>query len=382
MSLYNFDAGLPDPAFYPVADLRHYFDQVLGADGADACNYTSGLDRKDMVYGHHGLRVAMASWLDHNEGPRPSEGNLLLANGSMNGISMAVNALVGPGDAAVVEAVSYPYARRFMEAAGATVFTVPIDENGIDVEAVGERFAHADAVGLRPMLVYTVATFHSPTGTVLASDRRQRLVELARHTGFTVLDENCYYHLFYHGPAPDSQLSFNDGQGPVVQSGSFSKSVAPGLRMAWLAGPAGAIASIARYRQDFAVSQLTARVLEGYVTDGLLDEHLVDLRRLYRSKRDVAAAALDRYCAPLVRFRLPTGGIYFWLEVDDRVDFEGALARAAALGVGFRPGAHFLNEDTGTRHLRLSVAQLPEVDIEAGIALLGQALRQAVGRQS
>jgi 2-aminoadipate transaminase len=380
--LYNFDAGLPDPAFYPVADLRHYYDQVLGGDGADACNYTSGLDRKDMVYGHHGLRAAMAAWLDINEGTRLAEENLLLANGSMNGISMAVNALVGPRDAVVVEAVSYPYARRFVEAAGGTVFTVPVDENGMDVDAVAERFARAEAAGLRPKLLYTVATFHSPTGTVLAGDRRERLVELARQFGVTVLDDNCYYHLFYDDGPPDSLLSFNDEQGPVVQSGSFSKYVAPGLRMAWLAGSADTIASIARHRQDFAVSQLTARVLEGYVGDGLLDKHLVDLRRLYRSKRDVAGAALDRYCTPLVRFRLPAGGIYFWLEVDERVDYDGALARAAELGVGFRPGAQFLNEDSGTRHLRLSVAQLPEADIEAGVALLGQALAQSATHRS
>jgi 2-aminoadipate transaminase len=200
---------------------------------------------------------------------------------------------------------------------------------------------------------------------------------LARQGDFTVFDDNAYYHLYYDEPPPPSLLSVADG-GPVVQSATFSKYVAPGLRMAWLAGPKDLITTIAQRRQDFAVSQVTARVLEAYIRAGDLDRHLVDLRRLYQSKRDVAATALTEHCAPWVRFRRPRGGIYFWLEIDARVDYPAALARATSLGVGFRPGVQFLNEATGTRHLRLSVAQLPESEIEPGIALLGQALADSL----
>jgi 2-aminoadipate transaminase len=377
MKRYDFDAGLPDADAYPVAELRRYFDQVLRLDAPATLNYTAGSSSKDMTYGHGGLRQAIAEWLLENEGCDVSEDQVLLASGSMNGISMTVNALVGPGDAAVVESVSYPYARQFMEVAGATVFTVPVDGDGMDVDRVAERFAEAKAAGLRPRLLYTVSTFHSPTGTVLSLDRRRQLVELARQWEFTVLDDSAYSHLYFDEPPPPSLLHVADG-GPVVQSATFSKYVAPGLRMAWLVGPEDLIATIAGRRQDVAVSQLTARVLEAYVRDGHLDEHLVDLRRLYRAKRDVAAAALEKHCAPWVRFVAPGGGFYFWLEIDERVDYEAALARAAALGVGFRPGTRFLNADTGTRHLRLSVAQLPEAEIEAGIALLGQALAGSV----
>ena len=377
MKRYDFDAGVPDPASYPVAELARYFTETLQIEDTAVLSYTSGTEMRDMVYGHHGLRQAIAQWLGANEGCQLTEDNVLLANGSMNGISMTVNALVGPGDAAVVESVSYPYARQFMETAGCTVFTVPVDRDGMDVEQVADRFDQARAQGLRPRMVYTVSTFHSPTGTVLSLPRRRRLVELARQMDFTVFDDNAYYHLYYDEPPPESLLGVG-AAGPVVQSATFSKYVAPGLRMAWLAGPTEVIATIARRRQDFAVSQLTARVLEAYMRAGDLDHHLVDLRRLYQSKRDVAAAALEQHCAPWVRFRRPRGGIYFWLEIDQRVDYEAALERATSLGVGFRPGVRFLNEATGTRHLRLSVAQLPESEIEPGIALLGRALTDAL----
>jgi 2-aminoadipate transaminase len=377
MKRYDFDAGVPDPASYPVAELARYFTETLQIDDTAVLSYTSGEEPRDMVYGHHGLREAIAGWLGASESCQLGPDNILLANGSMNGISMTVNALVGPGDAAVVEAVSYPYARQFMETAGCTVFTVPVDEDGMDVEQVADRFDDARREGLRPRMVYTVSTFHSPTGTVLSLERRRRLVELARERDFIVFDDNAYYHLYYDEPPPDSLLRVGGG-GPVVQSATFSKYVAPGLRMAWLAGPEDVIATIARRRQDFAVSQVTARVLEAYIRAGDLDTHLVDLRRLYQSKRDVAAAALKQHCAPWIRFRRPRGGIYFWLEVDERVDYDAALERATSLGVGFRPGVQFLNAATGTRHLRLSVAQMPESEIEPGIALLGRALSDSL----
>jgi 2-aminoadipate transaminase len=377
MKRYDFDAGVPDPASYPVDKLARYFTETLRIDDTAVLSYTSGSEMRDMVYGHYGLREAIAEWLGANESCQLAQDNVLLANGSMNGISMTINALVGPGDAAVVESVSYPYARQFMETAGCTVFTVPVDEDGMDVEQVAERFDQAREQGLHPRLVYTVSTFHSPTGTVLSLDRRRRLVELARQGDFTVFDDNAYYHLYYDEPPPPSLLSVADG-GPVVQSATFSKYVAPGLRMAWLAGPKDLITTIAQRRQDFAVSQVTARVLEAYIRAGDLDRHLIDLRRLYQSKRDVAAAALQQHCAPWVRFRRPRGGIYFWLEIDGRIDYPAALERATSLGVGFRPGVQFLNEATGTRHLRLSVAQLPESEIEPGIALLGRALADSL----
>lgn len=377
MTVYDFDAGLPDPACYPVDHLRALFDETLRADGRSTLDYADGASATDMVYGHHGLRSTVARWLGEHEGAAVAEDGVLLANGSMNGLSMAVRALVGPGDAVVVESVSYPYVRQFAETAGARVLSVPVDEEGMVVEELPRRLDEAEAAGLRPRLVYTVATFHSPTGTVLSTERRRRLVDLAAERGVIVLDDNCYYHLHYDGPPAPSLLAVAEG-GPVVQSASFSKYVAPGLRMAWLAGPEESIATIAAARQDFAVSQLTARVLEAYIERGLFDDHLAELRRIYRRKRDVAAAALERHCAPWVRFAVPAGGIYFWLEVDEQVDYDLALERAAAEGVRSRPGVRFVDERTGTRCLRLSVVRLSDPDIEAGIAALGRALRSTL----
>jgi 2-aminoadipate transaminase len=379
---YDFDQGLPDPDLYPVELLARHYAQVLAEDGRDACNYFSGHNGQDMTYGHAGLRAAIAEWLAAAEGcflpggAALSAGNLLLANGSTNGIAMAINAFLGPGDALIVEELSYPYAAQFARAAGAAVLTVPVGTDGMQVDQLPHAFAAARRQGLRPRVVYTVATFHSPTGTVLPAEQRRRLLEISREAGAVVLDDNCYYHLWYDQPPPASLLGLDDGA-TVIQSGSFSKYLAPGLRMGWLAGESGLIARIAAARQDFAVSQLTARVIERYVRYGELDGHLAKLREAYAAKRDTAERALTEHCGQWVDFRAPAGGLYFWLSVHPEVDFDQAMAGAQQRGVGFRPGVRFQHLDDGGQYLRLSVAQSPMADIEPGIALLGDALAAA-----
>jgi DNA-binding transcriptional MocR family regulator len=192
-----------------------------------------------------------------------------------------------------------------------------------------------------------------------------------------VLEDNCYHDFSYDGPPPPTLRALDDA-GVVVQSDSFSKYVAPGLRIAFVAGHPTAVEGVVRVRQDFSVSALLARALERYVVEGSFDRHVERLRERYRHKRDVTAAALREHCEPLVSFREPTGGFYFWLRISDDVDWDRARGLAAADGVAVRPGARFTEDDTGPAHVRLSPIQVADADIEPGIAALGRALRASV----
>ena len=147
--------------------------------------------------------------------------------------------------------------------------------------------------------------------------------------------------------------------------------------MAWVAGAPHELEPLGRVRQDFAVSQLLARALERYMIGGHLDAHLEELRGVYRRKRDITAAALAEHCSDGVRFRVPGGGFYFWLELLDAVDWDRARELAAARGIACRPGDSFVDDDSGRRFLRLSPIQVPDADIEPGIAALGAALAEA-----
>jgi DNA-binding transcriptional MocR family regulator len=211
---------------------------------------------------------------------------------------------------------------------------------------------------------------------LLPRARRERLLEIAREWDVIVLEDNCYHAFFYDAPPPPTLLALDD-DGRVLHSDTFSKSIAPGLRMAWVAGAPEAIAPLARVRQDFGVSQLLARALERYLAGGHLDAHLAELRDKYRRKRDITAAALRDHCAESVRFATPGGGFYFWLELLDTVDWHRARELAAARGIACRPGDTFVGDDSGRRYLRLSPIQVPDADIEPGIVALAGALRDA-----
>jgi 2-aminoadipate transaminase len=204
-------------------------------------------------------------------------------------------------------------------------------------------------------------------------------LEVAQDRRVVVLEDNCYYELFYQDPPPPSLLGLDDA-GVVLQSGSFSKYVVPGLRMAWVAGRPEAVEPVVPARQDFAPSPLIARALARYLADGRLDRHLVTVREAYAHKQGIAVAALRKHCEPWVRFREPAGGIYLWLEILDGVDHDVALQRAADGGVRFRAGVRFTDLERGKRFLRLCFVQVPEADIEPGIAILGEALSSATDR--
>lgn len=372
----NFDQGLPDPALFPIDELRRCIDATLAEDGDEALRYFGAGGPAEMQYGHLGLRAELARRLSDRDGRDLDPSGVTLVHGSTDGLALVANAFLGPGDGAVVEALTYPHTRRFIAATGATVRTVPVDDDGMVVEALPGVLAELRDEGCTPKLVATIPTFHAPTGTVLPVDRRRALVEVAAEHGVMVLEDNCYYHFGYDAPPPPTLRAF-DEHGVVVQSDSFSKYVAPGLRLAWVAGHPAAVEGVVRARQDFSVSALLARAIERFCRSGAFDRHVELLRERYRRKRDLTTAALRRHCEPLVAFREPVGGFYFWLRVADDVDWAHARDLAAADGVAVRPGDQFTGGTDGPRFVRLSPIQVSDDEIEPGIAVLGRALRAA-----
>ena len=372
----NFDQGLPDPRYFPVDAIKRQIIATLDADGVDALRYFGAGGASEMQYGYIGLREQLAQWMARRDGRNVGSTGVALVNGSTDGLALAVSAFLGPGDGAIVEAATYPHTKNFMNVTGATVRTTPLDDEGMDVDALTDTLESLRADGLRPKMIYTIPTFHAPTGTVMPLRRREQLVAIAQKWQVMVLEDNCYYEFGYDGDPPPTLLALDDS-GFVLQSDSFSKYVAPGLRMAWLAGDPVAIEAVIRVRQDFAVSQLMARALERYVAEGELDAHLVELKAHYRRKRDITTQALHDYCAPWVRFREPSGGFYFWLEISAAVDWDVARQLLAQKGVAFRPGDRFVDDEQGRRFVRISCIQVAEDDIEKGIAALGTALAAA-----
>jgi 2-aminoadipate transaminase len=370
---YDFDQGVPAPELYPLDDLAHYAAIALDRFGASSCAYVGGEGYEELSYGSLGLRLVLAERLARRQGRDLGPAGIMLFNGSAQGLATVAATFCEAGDGVVVEALSFPYMVGYLRSTGAEVATVPLDEDGMDVDALEKVLDSFEERGVKPKLVYTIPTYQVPTGTCMSLPRREQLIDLAGRRGVIVVEDNCYYDIYYEQPPPPTLLSLDDS-GLVVQSDSFSKVLAPGLRMGWLAGTPEMVAAVAVARQDLGVSQWLARALELYVADGKLDDHIDELRTAYRRKRDIALAALAEHCAPWVRFRAPQGGIYFWLEMSEDVDWDQVRERVAQEGVACRPGERFTGDDSGRRFLRMAYLQVPEDQIRRGVAALGRAL--------
>jgi 2-aminoadipate transaminase len=262
----------------------------------------------------------------------------------------------------------------YMRSTGAKLATVPVDADGMDVEAVPKALQEIRDSGLRPKMIYAIPSYQVPTGTLLPLDRRRRLVEIAQEWGVMLVEDNCYHDLYFGDPPPPTLFSMDD-DGLVIQTDSFSKIIAPGLRLGWMTAVPNAIAPVAAVRQDLGVSQLVARALDLYLNDGKLEPRLEMLRPNYKRKRDLALTALQEHCGDLLTYVVPEGGVYFWLQVDDRVDCAQVSELLASDGVACRPGERFTDDPSGRQFFRMAFLHVPEQEINRGIELLGRSLR-------
>jgi len=370
-AIFNFDQGLAAPETFPRDDLVRIAKLVLDRDGSDVLDYFDpATGYEELVYGYKGLRTELAKRIERRQNRAIDPIGVILTSGSVQGISLAIAGYVNPGDVVIVEAASFPYALRYMAMAGADVRTVPVDEEGMDVDAVEALLVRLAAEGKRAKMVYTIPTFQTPTGTVLSLPRRRRLVDLASRHGFLILEDDVYGDLRFAGEPLPTLLAL-DGAGLVLQCGSFSKIVAPALRLGWIAGTADAIAGLAAVRQDLGVSQWLARVMTQYLAEGLLDPHIERANAVYKSKAQIAVRATRQHCGDYVSFREPEGSFYLWIEIDDRVDWTTAARLAEREGIFFRPGERFMGDTGGRQFLRLAYSHVSEAVIEQGIATLG-----------
>lgn len=377
---FNFDQGLAAPETFPKEQLLELASHILQRDGAEALEYfDAATGYEELVFGYKGLREQLARRYREVQGCKLDERGFILTSGSVQAIAMAVSGFIDHCDVVVVEAASFPYALRFMEMAGADVRTVPVDEHGMDIDALATLLQEVDAAGGRVKMVYTIATFQLPTGAELSLPRRRQLIELAKRWQFVVLEDNVYGELRFAGAPLPSLLSLDDS-GLVMQCNAFSKTIAPGLRLGWMAGQPETIAALAAVRQDLGVSQWLSRIMAEFLARDLFAAHLARANAAYKSKCATAVNAVRKYCGEFARFREPNGSFYLWLEIDERVDWQRAAELSAQQGIFFRPGERFMNDTQGRQFLRLAYSHVSEAIIAEGIEKLGGILHECQRR--
>lgn len=364
----SFGGGIPDPASFPLAELQAAAAEVLGEEGLDALEYGG-------PYGYDGLRELLAVQA-RARGEAVQKDQVLLTIGSSQALSITCFALLDPGDAVIIEAPSFAGSIRAIRSYGVELVALPLDEQGIDLSTLDRRLRELSGRGVRAKLLYTIANFHNPAGITMTASRRRGLLELAQRWGFLVVEDDAYGDLRYDG-APEPTLVSLDRTGSVMKMGTFSKTLAPGLRLGWALGSRDLIANLASARQDMGVSPVLARLVARYMDGGRLDAHVREVIPIYRAKRDAMLTSLSKHCARFATWTRPEGGFFVWLTLKDGVDPERLSTAAADEGVWYVGGQAFFTDGSGWDNVRLAFSQASLEDIEVGIAALGRALARA-----
>lgn len=367
----EFGWGHPDLTTLPAADLQEAAVLALADNGAASLAYGA-------AQGPGQLLEPLSARLSTIDGqPAPPE-QILVTAGITHALDLLCTSSTHPGDTILVETPVYHFALRVFRDHGLVLKPVEADEGGLRLDALEAAIANAPRPLGRRTLLYTVPAFNNPTGRSLAPDRRQALLEIAERYDLLVLEDDAYRELWFDEPPTPSLTTQNVGH--VARLGSFSKIVAPGLRMGWIqtdpafvqrAKVSGLLTS------GGGINHFTAHVMAEYLRHDRLDTHVDNLRTLYRTRRDTLVDALRRHLPPGCRFDAPNGGFFLWVELPEGCDSVALLAQAEVAGVAYIPGPTFFSNGGGQRFLRLAFSLLTPAEMEQGAERLGMVLHQA-----
>ncbi|MBN1827470.1 MAG: PLP-dependent aminotransferase family protein [Candidatus Eisenbacteria bacterium] len=357
--LVSLAAGLPAPHLYPMEDLREAANAAFAEEGRAALHWCP-------AEGYPPLRRLAAERLD---GLDPAA-TMILA-GSTQGLFLVSALFIDPGDFVVVESPTYLGALQIFRDAGARVIGVPVAEDGIDLEMLGEVLART-----QPKFIYTVPTFQNPTGVTMSLGKRRALLELAYRYRVPVVEDDPYTPLRYDGGAVPS-LKALDTHGYVIYLTTFSKILVSGLRVGVLGAPRRLMEPMvaAKYRLDLFTGALSQAMVQRFWSGGALDRHIDRVRVEYRANREAMADALRRHC-PTIRFSVPEGGFFIWGRLPREVGARRLLREALDRKVMILSGEIFHPDGRGHDRVRLSFTGETPERLREGVRRLGDALRR------
>ncbi len=351
MDVISFARGIPAPECLPVAELADCAKAALERDGDVVLSYGSTL-------GYGPLR----EWLAERHGVEP--GRVLVTNGSLQAFHFVLD-LLGDDGRVLVERPTYDRPRKILAGRGIELGEVPVDADGLDVDALERELA-----GGPTAFVYTIPTFQNPTGSTLSPERRRRLADLVRERGVPLLEDDPYGLVRFEGEPLPSLFELDGGE-RVLYSSSFSKTVAPGVRVGYAILPP----VLASRLEDLVASTyitpalLSQATVYEFLRRGLFEPNLERVAGLLRARRDAMLEALERELDGRARWNSPEGGYFLWLELPDDVDAKELLARATEVGVTFVPGVDFGGPPSSAR---LAFSYVSPEEIDEGVRRLGR----------
>jgi 2-aminoadipate transaminase len=367
--IISFAGGLPSPKTFPVTEFRVACEKVLRDDGPAALQYAAS-------EGYGPLREMVAAMLPWNVDPA----QVLITTGSQQGLDLVAKVLIDTGSRILVETPTYLGALQAFTPMEPQVVSVASDGEGVDIDDLAAKAAASSTSGAARFL-YVLPNFQNPTGRTMTEARRAALSKRAAEIGLPRVEDNPYGDLWFDAPPP-APLTARDPEG-CIYLGSFSKVLAPGLRLGFIIAPKAVHPKLLQAKQaaDLHSPGFNQRMVAEVMKDGFLDRHVPTIRALYKSQRDAMLVALKREMQGLdVQWNTPDGGMFLWVRLAQGMSAIELLPKAVDKGVAFVPGAPFYAGEADPRCLRLSFVTATVEQIDTGIAALAAAIRET-GKQ-
>jgi 2-aminoadipate transaminase len=373
----SFGGGLPAPELFPVEEFKAASDRILTQSPTAALQYSTS-------EGYSPLREMIARQMD-KYGMKLGLDNILITTGSQQSLDLVSKLMLNNADRILVENPTFLGALQVFGIFGARYVTVPIDDDGLQTDLLPEAFRSG------PKFMYVIPTFQNPGGVTLSMKRRDTLIALSDQYGIPILEDDPYGQLRFEGETlpplqalDAARLKTTDGyrDGNVIYLGSFSKTLAPGLRLAWISAPPEVISKLVQIKQGADLHTPIFVQMMAYETarDGFLERHIEKIREVYRDRRNVMLAAMDEFFPPEVHWTQPLGGLFLWVRLPEGMVSADLLRSALKMNVAFVPGNSFFatDEKAGDRYFRLNFSNMTPERIREGIHRLAKAIREAM----
>jgi len=362
----SFGGGLPAPEMFPVREFKEACIYVLENMGAQALQYGP-------TDGYPPLKQFLVEKMQKYGVPAEEE-NVLLTNGSQQALDLIGKVFIDPGDVIITEAPTYLGALQAWNLFGPRYVTVPSDDEGMRVDQLDEILRRE-----KVKFIYVLPNFHNPAGVTLSEERRQLLVEVASHHGVPILEDDPYGELRFEGKDLTPIIVLHKEN--VIYLSTFSKTLAPGIRLGWITAPGRVINRLIMAKQaaDLHTSSFVQMVANDICQRGILRRHVTLIRKTYRERRDIMLQAMEEHFPPGVEWTRPQGGMFLWVRLPEHVDAAELLKVALQEKVAFVPGTVFFPNGGGHNTMRLNYSNASPAMIQEGIQRLGRALMREFG---
>lgn len=367
--IISFAGGAPDPALFPKKEFAQIAKEILETQGNTALQY-------GITEGYAPLREWTKNRLV-SQGVLTEDEDVIIVSGGQQGIDLATKALINAGDGVICEEPSFIGGLNCFRSYNAQLYGVPVLADGIDTEKLEETLKEHKNV----KLLYTISTFQNPSGITISLEKRKKILELAEKYDFLIYEDNPYGELRFSGEEIPTLKSL-DKNGRVIYFGSFSKILAPGMRLGFTSAPASLLERmiICKQTEDVHTNVLSQMIAYEFVTRYSIDEHIAKLRQAYGKKCKLMMDCMDKYFPAEVEHTCPDGGLFLYCTMPDGYDSKELMKKALEKNVAFVPGTSCMIDDKATYStFRMNYSTASEEDIEKGIKALGEVLHTFMG---